>query len=181
MTQQSADFLMNRDNFSEVLVVVKGLVEGTKEYSWVDSEVVLNSETLEEALEEWGWVLEVNDDGDVEGIYFDREKSGDELELFKAIAPFVAVNSFIEMLGEDGLLWRYHFDGKTCIEIEPIIDWDIKQRCQDRCPRCGSTGSYIEKGEKKWWDDAAYQNVECSRCDCEFVEVYEYSYTKIEN
>ena len=40
----------------------------------------------------------------------------DDRLLFDAIAPFVKAGSFIEMSGEDGTLWRWHFDGKQCQE-----------------------------------------------------------------
>lgn len=32
--------------------------------------------------------------------------------------------SYIEMRGEDGALWRWVFDGKTCKEITAKITWD---------------------------------------------------------
>ena len=180
MVQKNVDFIMSKNKLPEALKAVKALVSGTNDFHWVNSEPILKAKTIEEALEEWSWRLEVNDDGDVKGIYFEGEKSRDELELFKAIAPFVEVNSFIEMMGEDGYLWRYHFDGKTCIEHTPEIDWDIKQRCFNHCPNCESRELYIKWGNKEWLDKEAYQEAICQKCGCEFREVYEYSQTIIE-
>ena len=182
MTQRNVDFIMSGEKLPEALKAVKALASTKKanEYKWVGAEAVLKADTLEEALEEWAWDLHINSDGDVESICFIGEKSGDELGLFKAIAPFVEVNSFIEMQGEDGYLWRYHFNGKTCIEIEPEIDWEIKQRCFNRCPNCGSRENHNEWGDKEWLEKEAYQEAICERCGCEFREVYEYSQTIIE-
>ena len=182
MTQKNVDFVMNGEKLPEALKAVKALAstEKANEYKWVGAEAVLKAETMEEALEEWSWGLEFNEDGNVESIRFDGEKSGDELELFKAIAPFVEVDSFIEMQGENGYLWRYRFDGKTCREIEPEIDWDIKQRCFNRCPNCGSPETDIKWGNKRWLSEEAYQEATCKKCGCEFREVYEYSQTIID-
>lgn len=181
MTQQNADFTMSKSKFPDALKAVKALTAGTKEYSWVDSGPILKAETLEEALDEWSWGLQFNDEGDVESICFNGEKGGDELELFKAIAPFVEVNSFIEMMGEDGELWRYHFNGKTCIEIDPKIDWDIKQECFNCCPKCNAPETDIEWGNKEWLDKEAYQEATCKKCGCEFKEIYEYTQTIIDD
>jgi hypothetical protein len=80
--------------------------------------------TLEELMEECGWDLQENDDGDVTGIQFSGEKAGDDLKLFNVLAPFVDGDSYIEMHGEDGSLWRWVFDGKTCVEKTPKVSWD---------------------------------------------------------
>lgn len=53
----------------------------------------------------------------VTGISFEGEsQDGTEEEMFQAIAPFVEADSYIEMQGEDGEIWRWIFDGTTCVE-----------------------------------------------------------------
>lgn len=78
-------------------------------------EAMSKLESLEDALVAWGWQLMDNGDGT-----FWLECLGDALrddrQLFDAIAPFVEAGSFIEMSGEDGTLWRWHFDGEQCQE-----------------------------------------------------------------
>lgn len=179
MTQKNVDFVMSKEKLPEALKSVQALVKGGHEYKWVNPELILKAETLEEALSEWSWGLQLDDEGNVESIRFEEEKSGDELELFKAIAPFVELNSYIEMMGEDGELWRYQFDGKTCFEHYPKIDWDIKQKCFNHCPNCNAPETDIEWGCYNWSEKHAHQNAICQKCGCEFREVYEYSQTEI--
>lgn len=113
MTQRSCDFHIEGHNFEPALVAVKKLCMH-----------VLSAETLPEALSLWGWGAFIDEDGHISDIQFEREKAGNESELFGALAPYVTVGSYIEMSGEDGHLWRWTFpDGKTCVEIEAIISW----------------------------------------------------------
>ena len=56
-------------------------------------------------------------------IYFDGEKLGDDAILFEAIAPYVKKGSFIEMNGEDGCIWQWQFNGKTCIEKAATVSF----------------------------------------------------------
>ena len=72
----------------------------------------------------WRWEVEEDEDHNIISINFCGEKSGDDLILFDAIAPFVEPGSMIEMLGEDGAKWRWIFDGKTCEEKYAKIVWD---------------------------------------------------------
>ena len=74
-------------------------------------------------LEEWGWSGRYDAGGDVIGLEFDREKLGDEEMLFGALVPFVAPGGYIEMVGEDGDIWRWVFDGGTVSRVEPTLVW----------------------------------------------------------
>ncbi len=79
------------------------------------AETISNLETVEEALEAWSWQLMDNGDG-TSWLECLGDALCDDRLLFDAIAPFVEAGSFIEMSGEDGTLWRWHFDGKQCEE-----------------------------------------------------------------
>ena len=98
------------------------------DYRWVDTHDLDRARTLAAAIDAWGWriVDEYRDEGepsgDVIGIEFEREKLGDEDELFSALAPFVVAGSFIEARA-DGELFRWVFDGQTCRVVQPRIDW----------------------------------------------------------
>lgn len=77
----------------------------------------------------WRWRLVFDGmTGDVNKIEFESSdgKLGDEDILFNTIAPFVGEGSYIEMVGEDGEMWRWVFDGNTMKHVKPIITWDEK-------------------------------------------------------
>jgi len=59
-------------------------------------------------------------EGNIDGVEFSAEKLHDEFGMFQKIAPFVRDGSFIEMKGEDYLIWRWLFRGGTCHEIDPL-------------------------------------------------------------
>jgi hypothetical protein len=101
---------------------VKAMQELGKERKW-DFEFD-KLDCLPDILNEWCWELDVAESGNIRGIQFTGEKSRDELDMFKAIAPFVKAGSFIEMRGEDGCMWRYVFDGTTCNEVYAKVSWE---------------------------------------------------------
>lgn len=79
--------------------------------------------TLEEVLDYWGFETTLDAEGSIVDIQFVREKLGDELKMFRAIAPWVRDSSFIEMVGEDGAQWRWVFEGGQCAERYPTVTW----------------------------------------------------------
>lgn len=72
--------------------------------------------SMNEVFDDWRYKATFNEDGDIIRIDFTGEKIGDEIEFFKAIAPYVKPGSYLEMSGEDGARWRWYFDGVTCEE-----------------------------------------------------------------
>lgn len=98
--------------------------EPVRFFSWVNTDAVMKAETLEEALGAWRWESYTNDNGDIDGLYFQGEKSGQDEYLFLAIAPYVKDGSYIAMRGEDGDIWRWYFDGQTCIEQTGKVIWE---------------------------------------------------------
>ena len=56
------------------------------------------------------------------GISFMGEGYSDDIKLFNILAPFVESGSFIEMIG-DGETWRWVFDGTSCQEKHPKVEW----------------------------------------------------------
>ena len=132
MDQRASEFTIKAENMAGAIAAVKAL-DGAQDangasgysprgahYAWVDNGFGKHN-TIEALMGAWRWCVETGntETGDfVERIYFEGEKSGDDMVLFKAIAPFVEPGSYIEMVGEDGYLWRFYFDGKTCVEQE---------------------------------------------------------------
>jgi hypothetical protein len=93
-------------------------------FSWVDMDKFKAAENLVKAIKCWGWEPSVDAEGNITGINFAREKSGQENLLFDAIAPFVQDGSYIEMSGEDDVMWRWVFKGGECHEVTPTITWE---------------------------------------------------------
>jgi len=129
MEQVNSDFLILSKNKNRAQEAIKSVAScatlAEKNYRWVDNNEVSKSKTLEEAINAWNWeILIDNDSGDVFGISFLGEKSGDEEKLFETIAPYVEKDSFIEMTGEEGEMWRWVFNGEKCFEIYPTVIWE---------------------------------------------------------
>lgn len=90
---------------------------GPGHFSWVDTREFMAADTFEEAMDAWRWETNLYQ----KYILFNGEKLGDDKLLFDAIAPYVEAGSYIEMQGEDGAIWRWIFDGKTCREVTAKI------------------------------------------------------------
>lgn len=82
-------------------------------YGWATQKELDGCDTWREKFNVFGW--DVDDEHDpITSIQFIGEKlSDDEEVLFAAIAPVVTTGSFIEMMGEDGLRWRWLFSCGT--------------------------------------------------------------------
>lgn len=122
MSQNESKFHVRASDKELALRAIKALVD--KSDSWVDASAVKSSRNLVSAMSEWCWDVEEDEAGNIDSIAFSGEKAGDDMTLFKAIAPFVQSGSYIEMRGEDGTRWRWIFDGKTCVEKTAKISWD---------------------------------------------------------
>ena len=121
MNQRDSSFFLPKEKQQEALKAIK--IAGENNRRIFDSHI-LQAQTLKEALESWCWKPQYDDEGNIEAIYFEGHKSGNDLELFNAIAPFVKAGSFIEMGGENGAIWRFQFDGRICFENYPTISWE---------------------------------------------------------
>jgi hypothetical protein len=121
MSQRDNSFFLPKEKQQEALQAIKIAAESKPR---IFGACTSQFQTLQEALESWCWKPQFDKKGNIEAISFEGQKSGYELELFQAIAPFVKAGSFIEMSGEDGAIWRYQFDGTICFENYPKIIWD---------------------------------------------------------
>ena len=132
MSQNECDFFIPVDKTKDALGAIKDLAgketikygHSAPHFSWVETKDFLNASNLKEALDVWGWSAEEDEDGNIANILFEREKIGDEDILFNAIAPYVKSGSYIEMLGEDGGLWRWIFNEDRCITKDAKISWE---------------------------------------------------------
>ncbi len=123
MSIEDAQFEISADDREAAAAALRerGLLDGVD-----DAENL----SLEEAMEELGWILETDDDDNVVDIALgsDAFRTGDDA-IFETLAPFVASGSYIEMAEEEEeLSWRWDFDGSTCVrdgdEIEEEDDDD---------------------------------------------------------
>lgn len=109
---------------SNMRVVLRVGKQTERWYSWVSTKEVLAAITFEDAMKEWGYPVSSNGaNGDIDDIGFEGEKIGQEDFLFRAIAPYVTDGSYIEMVGEDGALWRWSWARGEFHEQEAVISW----------------------------------------------------------
>lgn len=128
-------FEIKKENFKKALENLKSVFipenmncrdyVGSKYYphfSWVDTDSVLKSNTLGNALEEIRYEPEYNDNGDICNVEFTGQKYGSEVVFFNALAPYVESGSYITFEGEDGNTWKWSFnDGK----VEKIENYEL--------------------------------------------------------
>jgi hypothetical protein len=130
MSQSDSSFRIKQENFDKCLEAIKALDPNKEDtigdsFAYVNTKEYKEAKTLGLALAAWRWQVQYEEkDGDIIDIYFDCEKLGNDIILFHAIAPFVEKDSFIQMNGEEGDMWRWCFDGKICYQVRPTITWD---------------------------------------------------------
>lgn len=123
MQQEDSKFFIAKENKEHALRAIKNLANRYKYYAWVCSDDFVNATDLQAAMAVWRWEVYEDENGNIDSIQFAGQKSGDDETLFRAIAMYVQKDSYIEMHGEDGCMWRWVFDGDTCKEKFAQIDW----------------------------------------------------------
>ena len=127
MNQQDMSFRIRKENHILALAAVQDLYyakdkqsggssKGDRWFSWVNMTELKEANNLVDAIKAWRWQPQLDASGDIDAIYFEGEKLGDDAVLFNVLAPFVEAGSFIELRGEDGRLWRWAFKGGTMQE-----------------------------------------------------------------
>ena len=124
--QRHANFTIKKKNIEPALKALIQDADDNGGASWVCGDVVQKSQTFKEAMGEWRWEVMFDEKGDVVDIYFTGEKSGEDGRLFGILSPFVEPDSYIEMSGEEGEIWRWSFDGKSYQEIGADICFNEK-------------------------------------------------------
>lgn len=117
MTLLESNFRIRAERHHEALQAVKGLIgkettgrAGDMHFMWVYPSEFVGATSLIGVLHTWRWLVELDSSGNInEIIEFLGEKYGDEDLLFSTLAPFVEKGSYITMLGEDGIIWRWFF------------------------------------------------------------------------
>ena len=117
MSQKDTEFYMDQTNLEAARKAIRQAMEGFK---WFNPK---KAHSLDDAVAQCDWALEFDDNDNVVGIEMLMEYQGEEKRMFDAIAPYVKPGSYIQMSGEDGSMWRWLFDGMSCIEQTPGISW----------------------------------------------------------
>lgn len=117
MEQKETQFFMDSSNLEPARKAILATMSG---FDWFKKR---NALTLEAAVAQCGWALEFDDEDNVNGIEHLRDYEDYEDRLFNALAPYVWPGSFIQMVGEDGELWRWIFDRSKCTKRSPTITW----------------------------------------------------------
>ncbi|MGL6184752.1 MAG: hypothetical protein ACRC1T_05170 [Clostridium chrysemydis] len=118
-------FSFDVDKADKILGLIKQGIREKKitEERWIDFNIILKSETIEEAFEELRFEL-FKDEDKYKIDYFSGEKFGGyEEQFFKTIAPLID-DGYLEYIGEDGEKWRYIFKNGECKEVYPKIVWE---------------------------------------------------------
>ena len=115
--QKDTQFFMDNSTLESARKAILTAMSG---FDWFKKR---NALTLEAAAAQCGWALEFDNADNVIGIEHLHEYEGQEKKLFEALAPYVKPGSYIQMIGEDGELWRWVFDGSNCIKKTPTITW----------------------------------------------------------
>lgn len=136
------NFKMKKENIEKALQEVKrnvnDLIElqlnnksccdlGVNEFDNIsaDFDVLLNAKTIREIFNEFNYDIEFDSiSGDIISLSFIGEKIYDEESLFSVIAPYVEANSYIQMKGEDGEVWRWAFKNKRLYVLESKLIFD---------------------------------------------------------
>lgn len=125
-----SNFKIKAENFQKALKAIQDLHgketikdSGGRHFSWIRHDFY-KINTLVEMMDEWGWPMEIDAEGNCNRVYCSSEKLGDDEILMKAIAPFVEPGGEIEMEGEDGTRWKWVFNGKTCVERTGTVVYD---------------------------------------------------------
>lgn len=124
VNSMESSFMLKKENVDKAWDALKKLFDEIPRIGWASQKVINESTSFEEAMEECGWTIEQNENGDYDSIYFSDEKYGDnEIEL-EAIAPYIENGSYIQMRGEEGDIWRWIFKDGKCIEKYATISFE---------------------------------------------------------
>lgn len=133
-TQTDSHVVIDKCDFPKVIQAIHALAKtaerdgggyskGKKHYSWIGNNFD-KIEDIEELFQYWRWETFFDSEGNICDLNFSGEKLGDDEILLNAIAPFVKEGSYIQMAGEDDVMWRWKFSADKMLEIHPKITWE---------------------------------------------------------
>lgn len=121
---RDASFFIPAKKKTEALSAINNLVGEI----WVQYSRVRGTsdewDSLTTAMADWRFPVETDEDGNVVDIKFTGEKAGETKKFFDAIAPFVKENSYIELMGANGEIWRLVFKDNMCIRRDGEVTFN---------------------------------------------------------
>lgn len=121
-TMRDSSFYMSKNDIPKA---VKAILESEFADS-LQSPINQNAnetEVFEQYIKDNGYEVEFSPTGDIDGILFHEDRIKDDISFFNIFAEFVVPGSYLEMVGLSNDVWRMYFDGESCREIYPIIEW----------------------------------------------------------
>lgn len=116
MTQRDISFYIRKELVPEAFKAIKG-IEPLQPG-------ITRANSIREAFRYRYWQPEIDRDGNITELEFVGERLDDDYTFFEALAPFVEPGSFIEMSGEDGCVWRWHFHNGKCYDEDAMITYE---------------------------------------------------------
>jgi len=122
---QEAAFRIEAEDTRDALATIKDLMtdlsaerggyrsQGDDHFAYMNGVDPEEWDYLKEAMRDWRFPVELDDDLNVVDIRFVGENVGDEKQMFESIASFVQDGSYIEFVGADGERFRYVFKEDT--------------------------------------------------------------------
>tara|TARA_R100001129_G_scaffold177621_1_gene152635 strand:- start:64 stop:468 length:405 start_codon:yes stop_codon:yes gene_type:complete len=120
--QRDGKFKIASADKAGALSALKKLSKG--DYAWVDHLGLEQADTLEQAIRAWRWHATTDEQGNIDDLYFNGEKYGDEEVLLKVLALYAESGSWVEMQGEDGERWMWKFERRQLVTYNAKITFD---------------------------------------------------------
>jgi hypothetical protein len=90
-------------------------------YSWMTADYDQHVKSCAEVFTQLGFEVEETAEG-LRLTGYDN-KTGQEDLFLAAVAPYVQEDSYLNWRGEDGILYRFQFDGEKMTELESRVSW----------------------------------------------------------
>jgi len=120
-------FKMKKKNIPAAFETAKKLVQsGEYAVHWDDEwkTDLKKADDFIAFLETAGWQDIEIEEGDITGLNSGESYNDEDFTLFKAIAPFVEADSYLDIETSNGEKFEWYFDGHTCIWKEGTVDYD---------------------------------------------------------
>lgn len=84
--------------------------------------------SINDIAHELRWEFDLSEVGDVVNLWIEDNGGDGEEDMFRIIAPYVQDGSSVEMVGEDGELWRYYWTGGRYYRQEGLsVNYDMSK------------------------------------------------------
>lgn len=94
-----------------------------KNFSWMPWNYDELCNDTQSILNEIGFKTDIDNEGNLNILYFPESKSGAEDHFLEAIAPFVEDGSYIKWQGEEGEMWRSEFENGEMRTLYGKVVW----------------------------------------------------------